>query len=191
MAARGEEDKVRALGGVDPLSSLVALIIEGRRAGGVTVTDIRVNATCGTPLTGALIHLPKPGGGPQTNVRLVFDLDQPGMKALAVNPDRSTGAEYFLDNSIALAEDEQTVVMASVRTRKQSCTFTFDVGASNGTATDWVKVDTGGRNLAVSGLAGGVADAEQLTEFTGYGALYLYNGNTLAPVNAADMRATS
>jgi hypothetical protein len=162
-------------------------MVEGHRPDGVTITDIRPVATCGEPLAGTLIHGPLPGGGPKKNPRMTFDLDQPGSKGRSVAADGSAGAEYFSENSIAIAEHEQQVIVAEFTTQRQHCTFTIDVEASTGASTESVTVDTGGKTLAVTGFVDRVPSVQQVQAFDRYGVLYRWDRDVLTASTPAEV----
>lgn len=169
---------IRERGGVDPLALSVSVLIQGQHKAGTTITDLRANPVCGDPLAGALVHGPNPGGGPQKNPRVVFDLDQPNPRAAAAS---SGGGDYFQENSISLTENEQVVIVAELRTRLHHCTVTLEVTASEGDQTEQVVVDTGGRQLAVSGYADGAATTELVRAFDRYERLYRYDDGRVTP----------
>lgn len=171
---------IRDRGGVDPLALSVSVLLQGQRKAGITVTGLEVNPACGNPIIGALVYGPNPGGGPQKNPRVFFDLDQPNPRAEAAV---SGGGDYFQANSIVLSKDEQVVIVAELRTRLHHCTVTLDVTVSDGERTEQVPVDTEGHRLAVSGYADGVTSTELVRDFGRYQRLYRYEDGHVVPAS--------
>ncbi|WBB47327.1 hypothetical protein O3597_19520 [Verrucosispora sp. WMMA2044] len=169
---------IRERGGVDPLALSVSILIQGQRRAGTTITGLESNPVCGKPLSGALVYGPNPGGGPQKNPRIVFDLDQPDPRAADA---KSLGSDYFQENSISLSKDEQVVVVVELRTNLHHCTVTLEVTANDGDRTERIAVDTEGRRLSVSGYADGAGATELVRDFGRYERLYQYQDGQVAP----------
>ncbi|TDE36428.1 hypothetical protein [Actinomadura sp. 6K520] len=174
--------RMRAAGAVDPVVVMPVLILQGQWKEGVTVTGIQVVPKCGRPLSGTLVYKP-PGAGPMKNPRMVFDLDEPQPRARVPKRDGSPGADYFQQTSISLRKDEQTVVVAEMRTREHYCTFDIFVEASTGGETTKTKVETGGNRLAVTAYVDGALTSSSVRGFASYRDLYVFENGAFVQKN--------
>jgi hypothetical protein len=153
-------------GGAELDQSSVQLVLTGNAPGNVRVDGLTVASHCTPPLTGTIFA--NPGGG---NQQQAVDMDV-NLNAPSVIARTASGAPYFQDNSIELADGEEQPVELTVTDTKSYCSYTVEVEVRNGTRIVWETVPGG--PFLVTGFAShyglvylGEPDADGSYQFTG------------------------
>ncbi|MDT0353976.1 hypothetical protein [Pseudonocardia charpentierae] len=144
-----ELDKImRSLGGVDPTTQHISLVLQGNAITEVQITNIAViKDKCTAPLAGGFYNSPPAGGA--TAIDIEFDLDEP--IAVAKSPSEAgVDAEYFRGHVVSLKPDEQVPFFISVRSLKQYCEFRLQLTVVDQSGTSTQIIDNHGESFAVS-----------------------------------------
>lgn len=146
------EERARAMGGVGPGNVAVQIALRGASAETAVITNMRTIATCGAPLTGALLFAPP--GGQDDSVQIGFNLDNPS--PLPQNYERGVlSGNYFLDHTVSIKKDETHALVVHGITAKKHCKFKLEITVNVGLGVAPVKqtIDDHGKAFEVTAIA--------------------------------------
>lgn len=107
-------------GGSPVGTAFVRILVEGDRSDPVRIVDAGLDLDCGEPLDGTLFL--DPPAGAEESIRLDFDLDDDDPEATRRGDD-GRPVQFFPEQTISLAEDEQVPLVVTATTREQACDF--------------------------------------------------------------------
>ncbi|SDR21202.1 hypothetical protein [Thermostaphylospora chromogena] len=140
----------RSIGGVDPTTSIVEVVLRGNRRDGVRITGMRAVTECRPPLRGTLFYSPPAGEDSKPVLR--FDLDDPAPKAYEVDPETHREVDYFARKSISLEYNETIALRLESRTLKYYCDYRFEMQVvGRGEVVDQI-IDDGGQPFKISAI---------------------------------------
>ncbi|MEV4897749.1 hypothetical protein AB0K48_51290 [Nonomuraea sp. NPDC055795] len=162
--SRKQADWLRAHGAVDAWDVVTKIVVRGNSDSSVAIVGMEAEKSCSAPLLGTAFHDP-PAGGPEVNVYIGFNLDDPSSRAQEQGKDGHEG-DYFSGKTVRLAKGESITFQIEAFTAKSYCEFSLSMETvSDGKPATQV-IDNHGSPFRVSAMNGD-------GKFSSYKALYL------------------
>ncbi|HUQ61733.1 hypothetical protein [Lentzea sp.] len=145
-----------AHGGTALESGFTNITVQGNDSTSVRITDMKIQANCIGPLTGAFLE-GYTQGGDQDTIKIGFNLEAPNpfpeQMTVLDNNLQGTGFNYFAARTVELDPGETEVLTIGVRTKKGHCTFKLQLVVATANGTVLQEIDAPGKRFAVTAMA--------------------------------------